>query len=420
MNYILAVQTPAYRISDGKFAIESAFAQHLYDLKGALGPSFSSITILAPHFTDEEYYKKRLFLSVVDCSTSNIDFLPAYVTNTGALSFWTQALPALTTNIAKLLGRSSVLHSGMSFEPRRPLLAIANILAWHASCPTIFIVDIDFRNDPSRYRRFGKQGVTKYVVNRFILNPFRSLQIRMAVHTSKLVLLKGNSLVNDYGKGKPHVKNFYDTVHSLDQVLSGTELEERISWLRASSKSFTICYFGRFSWSKGIDYMIDAVEMANLHGMKGCLRLIGDGEYRTAIADRITRRNLGKIVELLDPIPYGDKLFEALRDVHLVLSTPLVEDTPRAVFDALARAIPVLAFKMPYFEDIAKETSAVRLAEWADAPSLATHMLELNADRNSLASMALAGAGYARINTQAHWMEKRVSWMNEFVIRQEN
>lgn len=418
MSYVLAVQTPAYMLTPHSFAIESAFARHLLDLKLAIGERYEKIVVFAPRMADEAFNLQQHHLSVIHAEVHGIEFVSAYQLPISPVDFWIRAAIPLWKNSRRVLMGASILHSGMSFDPKRPSLAIANLVAWLMSRPIVFFVDIDYREDPLRYLKLKKWGLVKYLLNRFVAAPFRAIQIKLAVRFFQLVLLKGESLVRDFGNQRPHVKNFYDTVHSRAQVLTDEQLAKRCEWLGNSESTLNVCYFGRVVWSKGVDRMIAAIAMAKAQGCAIRLTVIGDGDCRVELENFVKSHNLTEIVQFLDPVIYGDELFAQLDDVHLMLATPLIEDTPRAVFDAMARGVPTLAYDISYFRDLAQKTGSIALACWADDVSLCNQLVRFHNDRSALPSMAVSGIEFAVENTQEVWLQKRVRWTHQFLLEQ--
>jgi glycosyltransferase involved in cell wall biosynthesis len=116
-------------------------------------------------------------------------------------------------------------------------------------------------------------------------------------------------------------------------------------------------------------------------------------------------------------VPYGPALFERLRDVHAALSTPLREDTPRSAFDAMARGLPVLAFDIAYFRDLAQHSGAVVTSPWPDVQALGEHMVALERDRPRLAALSERAVAFARDNTQAIWVKRRAEWVERYLTK---
>jgi glycosyltransferase involved in cell wall biosynthesis len=415
MDYIIAVQTPAYPLSSGAFAVESAFAEHLRELRHSFADDdISRVILIAPQLADADYHLQKHHLGVVEIEHDGIAFLPAYEQSASVAGFWFKTAIPLWQHFRAIVKGAAVVHSGMSFDIRRPMLAMLNLAAWIGKCPVIFIVDIDFRQDARRYLRLGEWSWRKYLANTLILNRFRALQIRLAPRMFQLIMLKSASMVRDFGNGQTHVKNFYDTVHSESQVATDSDLRARQTWLREKNDPLQLCYFGRLVHYKGVGWMIDALKMTRERGCDARLTLIGDGAERLALEKSVTDAGLGDYVTFRTQVPYGEPLFSLLARMHLTLAAPLVEDTPRAAFDSMARGVPILAFDISYFKDLAATSGAVALASWPEARSLADEIIRLDRDRDLLAEMASRGIAFARANTQPIWLARRAAWTRQF------
>jgi glycosyltransferase involved in cell wall biosynthesis len=415
MDYVIAVQAPAYPISATRFATESAFAQHLRELRESIGSSFEKVVLIAPALTDAEYARRRDHLGVVDLETDGVAFEPAHRTDTSAKRFWLHDALALWRRIRTAVRRAGVVHSGVSDDVWRPLMAMVNIAAWLERRPVMFLVDIDFREHARRYRQVGLWSFRQYLVNRLVYDPLVYLQVWFAPRMFQLVLLKSASMVRDFGKGRAHVKNFYDTAHGLEDVLTEAELSERAKALRQPGQPLQVVFFGRFVAYKGLDRAVEAVCIARSRGVDVHLTLIGAGECEAALRAQVASAGVGDAVHFVPPMPYGAALFERLRPMHVCVATPLVEDTPRAAFDAMARGLPVLAFDISYFRDLARASQAVVLSRWPDPSAMAEVLEQLAVDPERLALMAQKGVEFARSNTQAIWLQRRATWMREVV-----
>ena len=415
MDYVIAVQAPAYPLSDTCFATESAFAQHLRELRHSVGEDFEKVVLIAPALTEAEYAARRDHLGVVDFARDGVVFVPAHRTDTSARRFWLREASGLWRRIRDAVRTAGIVHSGVADDVWRPLMAMVNFAAWLSGRPVMFLVDIDFREHARRYRQVGLWNFRQYLVNRLIYDPLVYLQVWLAPRMFQLVLLKSASMVRDFGLRRAHVRNFYDTAHGADDVLSPAELAERNVMLREPDQPLEAVFFGRFVAYKGLDRAIEAVRLARAQGLDVRLTLIGEGECEASLRQQVAASGLQEAVRFLPPVPYGDPLFEQLRTKHVCVAAPLVEDTPRAAFDAMARGLPVVAFDISYFADLAQASGAVLLAPWPDPGGLAEGFRQLLSDRTRLSSMASAGVEFARSNTQAIWLERRARWMKGIV-----
>lgn len=415
MDYLIAVQAPAYPISPTRFATESAFAQHLRELRLSIGPAFDKVVLIAPTLTQEAYAARRHHLGVIDSEADGVVFLPGHCTSTSARHFWLRHARSLWQRIRAAVRHAGVVHSGVSDDVWRPLMAMVNLAAWLARRPVMFLVDIDFRQHSRRYREVGLWSFRQYLVNRLVYDPLVYLQVWFAPRLFQLVLLKSASMVRDFGQGREHVKNFYDTAHGPQDVLTEAELDSRLVTLREPGQPLQLTFFGRFVAYKGLDRAIEAVRQARARGADVRLTLIGSGEREEALRAQVKAAGLDGAVSFATPVPYGPALFELLKPMHLCVATPLVEDTPRAAFDAMARGLPVVAFDISYFRDLAQVSGAVVLAPWPDPAGLAERLCELALSRDRVAAMARSAVAFALLNTQDVWLRRRTEWMKEII-----
>lgn len=416
MNYLIVVQAPAYAVTPTSFATESAFAEHLRELRRSLGSKFDRIVLLSPSMQAAEFDAKRQHLSLVDLDRDGVAFVPAHQTDASALEFW-RSVRSLWRRVWVAVQQAGIVHSGMSSDVWRPLMALANLAGWLQKRPVVFVVDIDFRLNAVRSRQLGLWSIRSYVINRSVYDPLKWLQVWLAPRMFQLVLLKSASMVEDFGRGRENVRNFYDTVHSAADVLQAQEARARLVWLAEPGRALELAFFGRFVRYKGLERAIEAVRLARAMGADVRLRLIGDGECEAALRQQVAEASLAAAVTFEGPLPYGPQLFERMRTAHVCIATPLLEDTPRAAFDAMARGLPILAFDISYFRDLARDSGAVMLAAWPDAKSVADKLLTLNNDRRRLSVMAQRGLDFAAQNTQSVWLDRRLEWVEELAAR---
>ncbi|MES2888207.1 MAG: glycosyltransferase [Pseudomonadota bacterium] len=418
MDYVIAVQAPAYPLSATRFATESAFAEHLKELRHSIGPRFQRVVLVAPSLNSDHYDEQKSFLGTVDAEEDGIVFMPAYPSATSARHFWSSHALPLWRRLKAAVATAGVVHAGMSTDTWRPMMAMVNLAAWRAKRPVIFFVDIDFRKHSWRFYKLGVWNLKNYIVNRVLHDPLKWLQCWLAPRMFKLVLLKSASMVRDFGQGRANVKNFFDTAHSMEQVLTDEELRRRQTWLRDPSGPLRLVYFGRLVPYKGLDRVVEAVGLARAQGLDVRFTLIGSGESLPALQAQVEGAGLSGAVEFLPQVPYGKELFDQLEQVHFTVATPLVEDTPRAAFDSMARGIPILAFDITYFRDLAQASRAVVLAEWPSPQALATQMIERNRERGQIARMAQDAVAFACDNTQKKWLDQRMRWTLELAMDQ--
>ncbi len=406
MSYVMIVQASSYAVGDS-FAIEGAFAHHLRAMKELISEEFGNLVLVSPQMSVPEYESKRNGLSVIDSAVEGIILIPAAETGSSLFKYWLQSLPHMILSLINKLPRHGVVQVDLATDIRRPTTLFAGLVAKTFGSKMVLIVDIDFRLHAKRNRKLGVWGFKKYIFNKYIQNTFKMLQIYLASKFYDLLLLKSAGLVDTFNNGKGNVHNFYDVVHSSSQVLDDSELLVRGKWLGRLEGEFRVCYFGRLVEYKGIDRIIEAVSIAR-KSIDVRLSIIGDGPMSDDLEDLAERIGVSDIVDFERQMEYGEQLFNRLSREDVSISTPLIEDTPRAAFDAMARGLPIVAFDTSYFRDLAEASGAVLTAEWPRSEAIAAKLIDLANDRGRLAEMAAAAVQFANDNTQEHWLQKRI------------
>lgn len=416
MKYFVVVQAKARVLSSHEFAVESAFAAHLKELRGRLGASFDELVLLAPEMTEPEYVAAAGSLASVDSRTAGVRFVPAFQSDIPRAKFLTRHLLPMWRLLNREFSAPCVVHSGMSTELARPLMFMACFAGRMQGRAVIFVVDTDFRKHSWRYWKLGVWSRKSYLVNRFLYDPLKWLQLWLAPRFFDLCLYKSQSLVDTFSGGRANVRNFFDTAHSEELVLANVELEQKSRETRKAGP-LVVTYFGRLVRYKGLEYAVKAVSLARAAGADVRLRIIGDGECRSALEAQVRTENLESVVELLPAVPYGPSLFRLVDECHLTVASPLVEDTPRAAFDSMARGLPIAAFDTTYFKDLENASEAVITTPWPSAEGLARTFVDLARDRERLAGMSEAAVRFARENTQETWVNRRMLWTKELLLR---
>jgi glycosyltransferase involved in cell wall biosynthesis len=415
LKYYVVVQAAGYALAADRVALESAFAVHLRELRELLGGKFEELVLIGPAMPESEYRATESRLAVLDVATSGVRFLPAFQLAESRGHFLLHRLVPMWKWLKTLFAAPCVVHSGMSTDLVRPLLFMASLAARRMGRPVIFMVDMDFRQHAWRFYKIGSWSLKSYLASRLVYDPLKGLQLRLAPGLFDVCCFKGASLVRDYGRGRTNVHDFYDTVHSARDVLDEEQQRARLRWLESGTGPLRVVYFGRLAANKGVDRMIAAVKLARSRGTDVCLRVIGDGECREALHAQARSTAMEEHVEFLLPVQYGEQLFRLLEDCHACMAAPLIEDTPRAAFDAFSRGLPIIAFDIAYFRDLAQASDAVLAMPWPEVDGLADALLRIDGDRALLGSMSSNAVRFAARNTQEIWLQKRLEWLREIM-----
>jgi glycosyltransferase involved in cell wall biosynthesis len=416
MRYLLLVPAGARRISPTTFAIESAFAEHLRELRRELAPRFRQIVVAMAELDDEEWQAVQGGYARVDEEAEGIQLQTLYPGSAGKLYFARHGA-AVFARVARLVRDSHFVHSHLSHDLFRPLGAMACAAAVAMKKPCISVTDIDNRRDAEMNYKVGRWSKRVYLTSRYVYDPIRDAMQRAYVKHLDMVLFKEVQQVEDYGRGAPHVRFFLDPNFAEGQVLDDTQVEARRQGLADAARPLRLLYFGRLVAYKGVDHMLRALAAARAAGANAVLDIMGDGPERAALTALIAELGLGDHVAFLPSRPYGEAFFEVLRARDVLLACPLSADTPRSTWDALASGMPVLAYDTPFYASMASFTQAVVVTPWPEVAPFAARIAELARDKNMLAPMVRAGVMAARENTGASWLKRRVAWVEELMAR---
>ena len=409
-DYVVVTQAPAFGLGDGRFVTESAYAIHLKALRADLGADFSRLIVVAPEMQKSIYEKNPNAFGCIAEDADGIAFVPAHKNGASPAQFWMKELIPFWKRLTGVLSSAGYVQTGLASDIKVPYLALVNARVWLKKIPSTFMIDIDFRQMSQRFYRTGVWSRKSYLVNRIIYDPFKSLQLWLAVRASNLTLLKSPSMVAAYGAGRPQVKDFLDAAHSTRDVVTQEHLENRLVAREEGNRPLEVVYFGRFVPYKGLDLALDAVEHARRRGANIRLTFIGSGECLESLRQRAETPELRDAVTFVAPVPYGPQLFDLIDRGDVTIAAPKTEDTPRAALDSMARGLPIVAFDIDYFKNLAAKSGAVVLAEWPLPESLAERLVELDKDRSSVAKMARQAVAFAQANTQEIWLQRRTEW----------
>jgi len=406
-EYLIVVPVRFKRLTPTSVAVESAFCEHLRALRAELLPTFTSLTVAAPTMPEKQYQREHGHLGRLDEERDGIRWVALQPGDTGRCAFWLRHSLSVFRRLGREVRRADLVHAGTSHDVYRPIEGAALLLAKLLGKKSVCVVDIDLRQEARMNYRTGRWSLKSLLLCRWLYDPLRSLQLRAAIRWCSLVLLKGRKLRRDYGEGRAHVLHFLDAAYSAQHLIPFPALARKTRALADPARPLELVYFGRLTAYKGVDRCIEALAQASRRSTAPMrLTIIGSGEEAGALRDLSVRLGVEDCVEFQDAMPFGPLLFAALYPRHLLLAAPLSEDTPRSALDALACAIPILAYATEYYADL-EESGAVDLVPWPSVERMAERIAHYAEDKQRLLAPAHAALQFARMNTQEIWLHKR-------------
>ena len=110
-----------------------------------------------------------------------------------------------------------------------------------------------------------------------------------------------------------------------------------------SARPLRLIYVGSLSQIyKAPDVLIDAVRLCVRDGLDVHLTIVGEGQYRGMLEDRAARLGIAGRVEFKGFVPSGEGICRELDRAHLFVLPSRTEGLPRAMIEAMARALPCI------------------------------------------------------------------------------
>lgn len=163
---------------------------------------------------------------------------------------------------------------------------------------------------------------------------------------------------------------------------------------RVGTPEPVILYLGRLKKYKGIDLAIDALPAVLQRVPEARYWIVGEGDYRGALAEKIGRLGLSDRVELMG-YKDGREKIEILSRTRVLVYTSPKEGWGLSVIEANAMGIPVVASNSPGLKESVRDGVTGFLVPHGDLPALAGRLSELLSDDRLWATMGRAGIEWA-------------------------
>jgi glycosyltransferase involved in cell wall biosynthesis len=154
----------------------------------------------------------------------------------------------------------------------------------------------------------------------------------------------------------------------------------------ANKNRFSIVHIGSFSqFYKAPDVLIDAVAHCVRAGMDLQLNMIGDGRIRPALESRPAAIELGERLRFMGRLPAGEAIRNELDKADLFVLASRTEGLPRAMIEAMARALPCIGSTVGGFPELLPDEDMVPPD---DSQALANKIKEVLMDKKRMQRMS--------------------------------
>jgi glycosyltransferase involved in cell wall biosynthesis len=132
---------------------------------------------------------------------------------------------------------------------------------------------------------------------------------------------------------------------SVEPVLTSS-LKQEDYYLRqdcCTSDNVRLLYVGRLKAGKGLEHLIEAVGILNGSGRNSELDIVGEGDLLPSLSQLAQELNVSDYVRFHGFVVMGPELNEYYNSADIFVLPSLSEGSPKAVLEALAHSLPVVA-----------------------------------------------------------------------------
>jgi glycosyltransferase involved in cell wall biosynthesis len=305
-------------------------------------------------------------------------------------------LPGTFWTLWRAIGQTEIVHTGIAGWPyplgwlaspiaklrRKKLLIIVESAPWRATAKATSAMQVQKRLETSVYEHLAR---------------FWCSRTDLSFYTQPVYLdeFHGN------GKGPAYVAPA--TWVNAEDVLD--DAKAKLLWDAKMLEPVRFLFAGRLVAEKGVEVLLDAVAKLAAAGVRGGVDVIGEGPLRDAVIAAERGGPFG--LKYFEPVAYGAPFLSFLQQHHAIVVPSLSDEQPRIVFDAAARAVPVLASDTNGLRPHIENDRTGRLVPPGDAAALAAAMAAWIKDPTALRGFAVEALSGVRSKTHRAMHAKR-------------
>jgi glycosyltransferase involved in cell wall biosynthesis len=403
--YTVVISVPFRRVAADVCEVPSDWGAALRLLRDSLRGRFGPVVVAAPEEPGEagERIADQVPLALHERDDA-IQFVRLGSSTWGAWQFW-RNWRSVRRTLDDLASRSEVMHTGINhlYLPHAPMGFFAGE---RAGTMSVFVLDTDIvmqLEQMTRGTRLRKRAWT------WVYKALYARTARRAIAAADLVLLKGRQLHERYGALNPRAKDFYNTSYGAADVIAADALAAKCAEVLGGAPLRALS-IGRLIPRKGVDHTVRAVAAAVARGVPLVLDVVGGGPEEPALRKLAHELGVAGAVNFCGSVPYDAALLRRVATYHLWLFTPLSEDTPRAMFDAMAGGCALLAYDVPFARQVLADARQAPPVPLGGPAGLADLVVRLNDSRERVAELMSNCAQEAPHHTAESWYARRAAW----------
>lgn len=194
-------------------------------------------------------------------------------------------------------------------------------------------------------------------------------------------------VLNEYGR-KDAIDNYHIAAKKLFKIYNGIEDPKRRN--ENDGTHLSIRYLGRLDVSKGVDILLEAFIKIAEQLPNALLELVGKGDLKEALEDKVKMLGLEQRVIFHPPITDYKKVFDFMCGAYCIVVPSRMDNFPTVVLECLATATPVIAAKTGGIPEMIDDEENGLLFERESVADLTAKLLALMSNASKRKSIATA------------------------------
>jgi glycosyltransferase involved in cell wall biosynthesis len=243
-------------------------------------------------------------------------------------------------------------------------------------------------------------GVVRHPFRPFFRYHFTTLQRRLCANACAAAYVTERTLQARYPCARMQVEapdvelsqaNVYSThFSSVELVAADYSNVRRVS----ATPPYRLITVGSLAQRyKGIDVLIEAAALCVRRGLDITVTVVGDGKLRRALEAQASASGIGGRVQFVGALPSGAAVQEQLDAADLFVLASRTEGLPRAMIEAMARALPCIGTDVGGIPELLPPED---LVPPGNAAALADRIMEVVGTSGRLAQMSARSLAVAR------------------------
>jgi glycosyltransferase involved in cell wall biosynthesis len=193
----------------------------------------------------------------------------------------------------------------------------------------------------------------------------------------------GDGMLLPWRRWRGHViqATWVDSADVLPRDRAEARWAERLA---DPSRPLRVVFAANLLPGKGVAVLLKALELLDRRGATIHADIYGRGPLEPQCAEVAARLGNSLRLKLAGVLPYGPPFFEALDAYDLMVVPSLSDEQPRIIYDAFARALPVIASDTPGIRQCVEDGRTGRLVPKGDADALADALSRASSERHEV------------------------------------